>query len=309
MVGLLPGFEANGSLLPFVVVAVAMVLVTVVVLGLVLATDRRPPLLTQMLLALAVVGGGSLLLLALVFAFVNPNGTDAWTWVLMAFNFMMAVPVGIWFVMLVVYRDRRVRPGGWAWPLGLAVATTGTEVLMGVLFAVGGSSDARTDVSALADGLSSVWFFWSMAAVMAGLVVWARLAPSERAVARGLLLAAVVAPWVGAYPTVGGAATALVMAAVVVTVLRRLSLRRVDPSEAGFLVAVSLAFVAMTVAGFALAADRGGASARIGFGAVMGVVMTGEIAFLVRHCYATPTLEPLPRAAAAPTAGTGPSRS
>lgn len=307
MVGLLPGFELNGALLAFVVVAVVMVLVTVVVLGLVLAGDRRPPLLTQMLLALTVVGGGSLLLLALVFALVNPNGTDAWTWVLMAFNFMMAVPVGLWFVMLVVYRDRRVRTQDWTWPLGLAVATTGSEMLMGVLFAVGGSNSARTELAALADGLSSVWYFWSMAAVMAGLVLWARTSPSERAVARGLLLVAVVAPWVGAYPTVGGIATAVVMGAVVATVLRRLWLHRVRPSEAAFLFAVSLAFVAMTLAGFALVADGGAPAARVVFGSVMGVVMTGEIAFLVRRCYAPGPLEQPVRSAVGASAAGGPS--
>ncbi len=302
MASLFPGFEVSGALLPYVIVAVGMVLITVVVLGLVLATDRRPPLLTQLLLCLSVVGGGSVLLLALVFALVNPNGTDAWTWVLMAFNFMMLVPIGLWFVMLVVYRDRRVRPADWAWPLALAAATTGSEVLMGVLFAVGGTSAARTSLSALADGLSSVWYYWSMAAVMAGLLLWVRLAPTERAVARGLLFAALLGPWVGAFPTVGGIATALVMGAVVATVLRRLLLRRVDPSEAGFLLAVSLAFLSMTLAGFGLVVSGGGPLGRIAFGTVMGLVMAGEIAFLVRRCYAPASLKAVARTAAASTA-------
>jgi hypothetical protein len=301
-----PGFEVNGVLGPFVAVAAAMVAITVIVLGLVLAVDRRPPLLTQMLLAVTVVGGGNVLLLALVFAFIDPNGTDAWTWVLMAFNFMMAVPVGLWFVSLIVYRDRRVGAVAWLWPLVLAVATTGSEVLMGVLFAVGEAGGPLTPLRSLAEGLSSVWYFWSMAAVMAGLVVWARLGPLARTVAWGLLATALVAPWVGAYPLAGGIGTAGVMAALFAAVLRMLYLKRVAANEAPFLLAVALAFVAMSLAALGLVASSGADAARIGFGTVTGLVMAGEIAYLARACYAgAPELSaPAPRPEAAGAPGT-----
>ncbi len=286
MTALLPGFEVNEVLGPFVAVAVSMVAVTVVVLGLVLARERRPPFVTQMLLTVAVVGGGSVLLLALVFAFLNPNGTDAWTWVLMAFNFMMAVPVGLWFVALVVYRDRRVAGRGWGWPLLLGAATTGSEVLMGILFAVGESNGALSATRSFGDGLSSVWYYWSMAAVMAALIAWARLGPAERTVARGLLLTAVLAPWVTAYPAVGGIAVTVVMAGVVGALMRQILQRRVAPGEARFLLLIALAFVAMTVSGLFLAVGQGSDPSRVLFGTVMGLVMSGEVAYLVRACYA-----------------------
>ncbi len=293
MVVVLPGLEVNAVLAPFVAVAVAMVAVTVVVLGLVLAGERRPPLLTQMLLAFGVVGGGSVLLLALAFALVNPDQTSAWTWVLLAFNFMMAVPVGLWFVTLVIYRERRVAPRGWFWPVALGAATTGSEVLMGVLFAVGEANGPLSGVASLGNGLSSVWYFWSMAAVMMGLVRWAPVRPVERAVALGLLATAVVAPWVAAYPLVGGGAIALVMGTVVAYVLRGAVRGAVGADQGPFLLAASAAFFAMTLSGVALAATGGSDLGRLAFGAVMGVVMTGEIAFLVRACYA-------PRSAAGP---------
>ncbi len=283
---LLPGFEVTPVLVPFAIVAVAMVVVTVVVLGLVLARERRPPLLTQMLLSVGVVGGGSVLLLALVVALVNPDQTSAWTWVLLAFNFMMAVPVGLWFITLVIYRDRRVAPEDWLWPAALATATTGAEVLMGVLFAIGEASGPLSTVASFAHGLSSVWYFWSMAAVMAALVRWARLRPSGRAVALGLLATAVVAPWVAAYPLVGGIAIAAVMGAVVAFLLRALVGGKVGPDEGRFLLAASAAFLSMTLAGLGLVASGGADVGRLAFGAVMGVVMTAEVAVLVRGCYA-----------------------
>ena len=299
-----PGFEATAVLLPYAIIAVTMVVITVVVLGLVLATERRPPLVTQMLLTVAVVGGGSVLLLALVFAFVNTNRTDAWTWVLMAFNFMMAVPVGLWFVAIVVYQDRRVPSRGWVWPLALAAATTASEVLMGVLFAVGEANGGLSTLASFGAGLSSVWYYWSMAAVMAGLLLWARLLPSEKVVARGLLLTALFGPWVSAYPTVGGIAVTVVMAAVVATVLRLVFLRKVGAGEGGLLLGVSVAFLGMTLTGLGLAVSGGSDGSRVAFGLVMGAIMTGEIAYLVRACYGDrPSPVTSPTVREAPAAG------
>ncbi len=282
----IPGFSSDAALAPFAGVAAAMVAITIVVLGLVLSGERRAPLLTQMLLAFAVVAGGSVLLLALVFAFVNPAAYSAWTWVLTAFNFMMTVPIGLWFIALVVYHDRRVAEDGWLWPVALGAAATGSEVFMGVLFAVADPGGTSSLLGRLALGLSSVWYFWSMSAVMAGLLLWARLRPAERTVALGLLASAFVAPWVGAFPLAGGLLFAGVMALVVALLLRLLLRRRVAPEEAPFLLGISLAFVAMTLAGLGLAGGGGSTVPRIAFGTVMGVVMTGEVAFLVRSCYA-----------------------
>ncbi len=292
----LPPLSFDATLLPFAVVAISMIGVTIFVLGKVLPSDGRPPLLTQMTLALSVLGGGSLLLLSLLLVFLDPNGTDAWTWVLMSFNFMMMAPVGIWFIGLVLFRDRRIGTDGWVWPATIALVTTGSEALMGILFVVGAASAPADAAPTLALGLASVWFFWSMAAVMAALLVWAPLSRVERRALLALTVSAVLAPWVTAYPTLGGAAMAALMAVVFALLLRHLLRGEVVVGEAGLLFGLAAAFVAMAVAGLAVAATGGSTAADLGFGIAMGGVMGVEIAYLCRRFYhGAPFLPWLPR--------------
>ncbi len=280
-----PPIDVSTSLASYIAVALSMIGITIFVLLQVLPTRTDPPLLTQMILALAVLGGGMVLLTALLDVFLNSNGTTAWTWVLLAFNFMMMFPVGLWFVCLVIFQDRRVTRDGWWWPFWLGLATTGSEVLMGVLFADGGANGTLPFVAAMGLGLSSVWFYWSMAAVMAALVLWAPLTPLERAGSAALVAIAGVAPWVLTFPLVGGVAGTIVMSAILLVIVGSIARRRVAPSELSFLLALSGLFAAMAAAGVGLALDGGGDLSRIGFGSVMAVGMVGEIAFLARRCY------------------------
>jgi hypothetical protein len=276
----------SSALAPFAAVAVSMIVVTIFVLGKVLPSRGRPPLVTQMTLALAVLGGGSVLLLALVFVFLNPDGTAAWTWVLLAFNFMMMGPAGIWFIGLIVFRDRRVEARDWTWPIALALVTTGSEALMGFLFALGGESTPTTTLATLSLGLSSVWFFWSMAVIMAALVLWAPLAPVERWALVALTGTAAIAPWITSYPTVGGIAMTALMGAILAYLVRTLGVRsRARLDEVGLLIGLAVAFLAMALAGLALVATGGSVAAVLAFGTVMGVVMGVEIAYLVRRYY------------------------
>ena len=309
----LPALDVSTGLLPFAVVAVAMVAVTVLVLGLVRPSDGRPPLVTQVLLAVAVVGGGSVLLLALLFVFLDPDGTTAWTWVLLAFNFMMMVPIGLWFVGQIVFRDRRIADRGWAWPLGIGVAVTGSEVLMGLLFAVGGTSGGGA-AGALALGLSSVWFFWSMAGVMAPLVAWAPLSAVGRAGGWSLVAVTATAPWVRPHPLVGGVAMAALMVGAFVLLLRPIWRGTVGRADGPLLLALGGAFLAMTTCGLAVAVTGGAQPAVLAFGATMALVMVAEVGYLLRRSYGavTPSLGVTPlhdaAAAAEPTgARAGPS--
>ncbi len=280
----LPPIPIDANLASFAVIAIGMVAVTIFVFGSVLPSSGRPPLVTQMTLALAVIGGGSVLLLALVFVFLNSDGTSAWTFVLLAFNFMMTGPAGLWFVGLVIFQDRRIVPAEWTWPVALAVMTTGSEVLMGFLFALGSTSAAVPGLTILALGLSSVWFFWSMAAIMASLVLWAPLAPIERYGLVALTVAAAIGPWVTSFPVIGGAAMTVLMLAVFLYFVRALGRRaeaRTQPI--GFLIGLAAAFLAMAVAGLALVASGGAVAAVLAYGGVTGVVMTAEIAGLLRR--------------------------
>jgi hypothetical protein len=309
----IPGMGLPGSILPFVIVAVAMVVITIFVLGVVLTGERRLPLVTQMLLALTVIVGGSLLLLALLGAILTPDSVSAWTWVLVAFNGMMAVPPGLWFIGQIVLRDRRVEAGGWVWPLAIGGATTGSEVLMGVLFAVGGIEGPRAFATALGQGLSSVWFYGSMVAVMAALLVWAPLSKVERIGAVALAGAAASGPWIVVYPAVGGVAMAVVMGAAWAALAGPLRRGTIASGEARLGLGLAAAFAGMAVGGLALAVDRGGLAAELGFGLWMTLVMAGEVAFLVRRTSdalgrpaaveLTEASVPLPRAAGS---GAGP---
>lgn len=281
----LPSLLFTPALVPFAVIALAMVGVTVFLLGKVLPADGRSPLITQMVIAVAVLGGGSVLLLSLLFVFLNPDGTEAWTFVLLAFNFMMMFPAGIWFVGLILFRDRRIDAGGWFWPVTLAVVTTGSEALMGVLFAYGVVGGPTAALPALAAGLSSVWFFWSMAGVMAALLVWAPLGALERWALLALTGAAGVAPWVTSFPLVGGLSMSALMAVAFLALVRALQRGRVAPEEGRLLIAVAAAFLAMTAAGLLVAFSDGAVGADLAFGSVMGVIMGVEVAYLVRRYY------------------------
>jgi hypothetical protein len=303
----LPPLGVNATLVPFAVVALAMIGITIFVLGKVLRTRGDPPLVTQMLLALAVLAGGSVLLLSLVFVFLNPDGASAWTWVLLAFNFMMMAPAGIWFIGLVVYRDRHVRAADWSWPVAIGLVTTGAEGMMGFLFALGGEATPAAAVATLALGLSSIWFFWSMAAIMAALVLWAPLGSIERGALVALTAASVVAPWVTTYPVLGGAAmTALMGTAfgyLVIAAVRSVPGRA---DEVGLLIGLAVAFLAMALAGVALVATGGANAAIIAFGAVMAIVMGVEIAYLVRRFYVGIPPAPVPAPGLAPDAANRP---
>ena len=284
----IPIVGVTSALLAYVVIALSMIGVTVFVLIKILPRQADPPLLTQVVLGLSVIFGGSVLLLALLYVFLTPDGTTAWTWVLLAFNFMMMFPAGFWFVTQILFEDRAIAPASWAWPVTLGLATTGSEVLMGLLFAVAGANGDLSVTSAFALGLSSIWLYWSMAAVMGALLWWAPLSPVERYGSLALALASVSAPWVTAYPLIGGIAAAAVMIGLFLFVARVVLEHRVSATELGFLLALSALFLAMAIAAAGLVADAGRDPSRLAFGAVMAVGMVGEMSYLVRRCYAGP---------------------
>jgi hypothetical protein len=289
----LPPLGVTDALAPFAAVAISMIAVTVFVFGQVLPRSGRAPLVTQMLLALAVLGGGSVLLLSLVDVFLNSDGTSAWTWVLLAFNFMMMAPAGIWFIGLIIFRDRRVRVDDWTWPAVIALVTTGSEVLMGLLFVIGAPNPPSTVLATFALGLSSVWFFWSMAAIMFALLLWAPLAPVERGALVALTVSAAIGPWVTSYPLVGGAGMAVLMVGIFAYLVRALTRSvRTHAGEVNLLVGLAVAFLAMALTGTAIALTGGSDVAVLGFGAVMSVVMAAEIAYLVRRFYLGPPAAP-----------------
>jgi hypothetical protein len=281
---LLPPLDLTVGFLPFAVVAISMIGVTIFVLTQLLPREGGTVPLTSMTFGLSLFGGSSILLLALLWVFIDPNGTTAWTWVLVSFNFMMMGPAGLWFVSLIVFRDRPVDARSWLWPGVIALATVGSEVLMGVLFAVGGGNAPTTLVGGLALGLSSVWFDWSMGAVMLALLLWLPLQGLARGSLGALTAVAFIAPWVVAVPAVGAAAMAVVMAAVFGLIYRRLSSRTMlGPADLRIPFGLALAFAFMVAAQVAIVASPGSDVAALAFGGTTAVVMSAEVAFVLHR--------------------------
>jgi hypothetical protein len=283
---LLPPLDVTSAFLPFAVVAVSMIGVTIFVLTQLLPRSGEPVPLTSMTFGVSILAGSSILVLALLYVFIDPNGTTAWTWVLVAFNFMMMGPAGLWFVSLIVFRDRSLDAQSWVWPGVIALATVGSEVLMGVLFAVGGGNAPATFVGALALGLSSVWFDWSMGAVMLALLLWLPLSGTVRGSLGALTAAAFLAPWVVAVPLVGAAGMVVLMGTVFVLLYRRLSGRGVlRPADLRVPFGLALAFSLMVTAQVAIVASPGSDTAALAFGGTMALVMGGEVAFVLHRSW------------------------
>jgi hypothetical protein len=283
---LLPPLDVTTAFLPFAVVAVLMIGVTIFVLTQLLPRTGGAVPLTSMTIGVAVLAGSSILLLALLYIFIDPNGTTAWTWVLVAFNFMMMGPAGLWFVSLIVFRDRPVDARSWIWPAVLALATVGSEVLMGVLFAVGGGNAPATLVAGLALGLSSIWFDWSMGVVMVALLLWLPLSSAVRGSLAALTAAAFLGPWVVAAPFVGLLGMALLMFAVFGLLYRRLAARgEVRAVDLRIPFGLALAFAVMIAAQLAIVAAPGSDAAALAFGGTMALVMGSEVAFVLHRSW------------------------
>jgi hypothetical protein len=280
----LPPLDLSTAFLPFAAVAVSMIVVTIFVLAMLLPRDRSETSLTTMTIALAVLLGGSVLLLALLFVFITPDGTTAWTWVLVAFNFMMMFPAGLWFVSLILFRDRKVDWHSWMWPASVAVVVVGSEVMMGILFAVGGGDAPSSVTGALALGLSSVWFDWSMGAVMLALLLWLPVRGLVRGSLASLTAAAFLAPWVVATPLVGAAGMAALMTLSFLLLYRYLSRRSsLSSGDLGVVLGLATAFAFMVAAQVAVVVMAGSYAAALVFGGTMALVMAGEVAFVVRQ--------------------------
>ncbi|MCI4342887.1 MAG: hypothetical protein L3J92_02050 [Thermoplasmata archaeon] len=281
---LLPPLDLTVAFLPFAVVAISMVGVTIFVLTQLLPRSGGTVPLTSMTFGLSLLAGSSILLLALLWVFIDPNGTTAWTWVLVAFNFMMMGPAGLWFVSLIVFRDRAVDARSWVWPAVIALATVGSEVLMGVLFAVGGGNAPTTIVGGLALGLSSLWFDWSMGAIMVALLLWVPLTGLARGSLAALTAAAFLAPWVVAVPLVGAAGMGLLMTSVFVLVYRQLAVRTsLGATDLRIPFGLAVAFALMIASQVAVVAAPGSDLAALSFGGTMALVMSAEVAFVLHR--------------------------
>jgi hypothetical protein len=277
-----PVIAVSGATLLDAIIVVAMVVVEVFLLTQIIPRRGPPTPLARMVIGSSALLGSAGVLMALLQAFLNAN-LDSYTTVLFAFNFTMLAPPGLWMIAVIIYRDRTIDPTSWLWPAAIVAMATLAEILMGLLFVV--SDGAALDVpTVLAATLTSAWYLWSMVAAMVTLLVWVPLPRLVQRPLLGLSAAGFVAPWVVADPVVGALLMAAVMAATILLfyrVARRPGAAR--PREFGLLTGIFEGFVAMSIAGVAVAATDGALAAVLAFGVVTSGVMVAEFLYLVRR--------------------------
>jgi hypothetical protein len=235
-----------------------------------------------MLTGVTVLAASSAVLLALLQLLLHPASDDAGVAVLWSLNFMMFAPPGLWMIAVVLYHDRRIDPGRWRWPMLLAASITVSEAMMGVLFSMDPNVPG-VSWETFAASLTSIWFFWSMAVTMVALLLWVRPVPLLRAPLWGLALSAVVAPWITAFPLLGGFAMMAAMGATFFFAFRPwVQARGVTATGSRVLLATLVAFLAMSLSALGFAAAGEAPLAALPFGLVMATVMAAELAYLTR---------------------------
>jgi hypothetical protein len=264
-----------------VIIAVAMIVAEVYILTQILPRTGPPPAMTRMVIGSTALVGSSGVLMALLGAYLQSN-LNTYSVVLLAFNGMMLLPPGLWFVSLIVFEDRKIRPESWWWPVAVTAMASSAELLMGLFFSVA-AGVAMDPWSVVAGTLTSVWYLWSMASAMVALLLWVRLERVVRVPLVGLAAAGVVAPIVPVDPVLGALLMTAVMAITLLASVQTLrGNRTVVPGAGRVLNGVVGAFLLMSVAGLSLALAPDSLPATLGFGLVMAVAMTAEFLFLVR---------------------------
>ncbi len=278
----LPPLGVTPALEAYAIVAVVMVAVEVYLLYQILPRTGRPPTMSHMVIGSSALLGSAAFLLALLDFVFFPDSYSAATVVLWGLNFMMFAPPGLWVIAVIVYEDRRIDGTGWWWPVLIAAAATGAEVIMGLLFSVSNPVPVLTEWT-VAQSLVSPWFDWSMAAAMAALVIWVPLTRTEREGLATLVAAAAVAPWIAASPLLGALLMTLVMGLAFVLIYRRFESRLgLTGVETRVLFAVGAAFLAMTVAEWGNL-TVGGPAGLLVFGVLSTLVMATDLAYLAHR--------------------------
>jgi len=226
----------------------------------------------------------------------------------------MMVPIGIWFVALILQQSRRaIAPGSLLIAGTIGLLLFANEYLMSIAFLplappafAGSIGFAANPVEFLAAPLVTIWYCWPMGVTMAALLWWARLpAPDARAVG-ALTATAFVAPWIPEAPLAGAVATAVVMG-VGLTLLLRAAIgdRRPSVYSARLRLGAAGAFVLMSAGAFASVAVPSGPWHILPFACITAAVMLGETIYLVRNLLSPPIelSQPNPILRALPSSG------
>jgi hypothetical protein len=297
---------ANGSIVPFLILAAAMVGANLFLLTRAFPRRGGTPDLGTVVLVVGILLMTSLLWLAVIDAVLDP-GDSSTVAVFIAGNSMMGV-IGAWFIAVFYRAEEKHLPSrGWAWPSLLALLVIGSEFLMGAAYVLSLSGTGPYVprgwaglVLLVRDAVVSIWFSWAMMATMALLLVWLPMPGAERGVLGGLAATSAIAPWVGTGSLEGLAAMGVLMAVVLTIGFERASRRDTTVGLVRALGVVTGGFGVMMAAGllgFLLPGAFGGTFA---FAVANLFVMGGELLFLSRWALARPDRTP---AGLAPSSG------
>lgn len=280
-----PSLGDASHVVPLAFVAVAMAGVEVYLLTALLPRDGAPVSVTRLIIALSSLVGSGLFLVSLLAAVLYPWSYTAGIGILLAMNFMMFVPVGLWMIGTIVYRDRPIHATSRVWPVVIGATVVGSEVLMSILFSVEiGAATVR--LPDLESAFTSPWLYWPMAAVMAALLVWTRPPAREGRAIGALIAVTAVAPWLTVAPAWAGGAMAAVMAFGFIDLFEGLVRRPVvPPGDLRFAIGVGTAYLLMAVGELALVASPSTGVGPAVFGGTMLAVMLGEVTWIVARVY------------------------
>ncbi len=218
-----------------------------------------------------------------------------------AAQFMM-VPIGIWFVALILKQSRKaIAPASLPIAVGMGLLLFANEYLMSIAFLplappafAGTIGFTGSPVEFLAAPLVTLWYCWPMGATMAALLWWTRLPVADARAVGALTATAFVAPWVPESPLAGALAMVLVMGVGMVLLLRAsIADRRPSVHSAHLRLGAAAAFVLMSAGAFSSMLVASGPGHILPFACVTTVVMVGETVYLLRSLLA-PTGE-IPR--------------
>lgn len=279
--------ELTASAGPLVVLAVGMIAVNLYVFRELFAVPSRPPR-SSFVFGTSVMVAQAVLWFGVAYYLFLPS-VGGFVLFGVATQFMM-VPFGIWFISLVLRQSLKSIDGdSLRWPLVFAVLLLGTEFGMSLAFAALAPTPVGLGgpVRDLLAPMTTLWFFWPMAATMALLWYLARPTGSLRVGIYALTALSFAGPWVIEQPVAGAIGAGLIMAVGLAAVLYPWPIPLPAGESGTWRFGLLAAFAAMSLGIFATEQGLLSGPIRVApFVLASSLTMLAEVTFLCRYLLA-----------------------
>ncbi|MFZ0699105.1 MAG: hypothetical protein WAN74_02795 [Thermoplasmata archaeon] len=303
--------DFTAATMPLGLVAIAMVGLNLYILHRLLLDRPRPPVSTFVLGVGVLVT--QLVLWAGVGYYLFVPTVGGFVLFAIAAQFMM-VPIGIWFVALILQQSRRaIVPGSLAVAVTIGLLLFANEYLMSIAFLplappafAGTIWFTGNPIEFLAAPLVTLWYCWPMGVTMAALLWWTHLPSADARAVGALTTTAFVAPWIPESPLAGAIATAVVMSVGLALLLRAsLTDRRPTAHSARLRLGAALAFVLMSAGAFSSVLVTSRPWHVLPYASISAAVMIGETIYLVRSLLSSGMDIPEPAVVLSPVPSSG----